>query len=60
MFQHILVFFIVLTSVGYLLYQWKLKDIFGNKENTKNVKASSCSSGGCHGCVIPKKPKKLT
>ena len=60
MFQHILVFLIVLTSICYLIYQWKLKDIFGNKENSRKLKDSSCANSGCHGCVIPKKPKKIT
>ncbi|WGL59247.1 hypothetical protein QEJ31_12010 [Pigmentibacter sp. JX0631] len=60
MFQHILVFIIVLTSISYLIYQWKLKEIFGNKENSKKLKSSSCSNGECHGCAIPKKPKKIT
>ncbi len=59
MIQHIIVFIILLISVTYLLYHWKLKNILITKKQKIISKPTDCASG-CSHCSLPKKPKKFT
>ncbi len=49
MFQEIITYIIVLSSISYVVWQVVKFIAKANKKNDKTV-CSSCSSGGCDGC----------